>query len=203
MVTETQTEAGVETVIELLLKTARTLFEDGQERTEAIAGALRQHDVFLTRGVLLQLAFQGLGSLFDAATKVGNIKAGRKVKEGTARFSGNGGGAVLPPSTGIGEVLSAGITSVLMKYAKTKTVFGKQLCSTDTDFMRSAAERVSRQLFGWTLSESALLACVPIYEKHLTGKQTFSDLPTSAQEQVAELLSDADAARKGTPLTEL
>ncbi len=200
----TDTEAGVDRAVELLLTTARALFKGGQERTDAIGGALVQHDVFLTRGVLLSLAFHGLGTLFDAETKKGNVEAGVKVKEGAARFSGNGGGgAVLPPSTGVGEVLSAGITSVLMEYAKTKTIFGRLLRNTDTDFMRSAASRTSRQLHGWTLSESALLACVPIYEQNLTGKQTFSDLPTSAQERVAELLSDADAERKETPRTEL
>ncbi len=202
-------KAVAKRVVEILLTDARRLFESGQERVEAISASLRQHDVLLTRDVLLYLAFYGLGTLFDAETKAINIEAGKQAQRGVSRFgstprtsgNGGGGGAVLPPSTGFGAALDAGIESVLATYAATKTIFGRLLCDVDTDFLRDSVGRATSQVTGWTLTGDALQECVPIYEQHLTGGQTFADLPTEAQEKVVEILSEADATRKS--LTEL
>lgn len=199
MTTDIATDVG--NAMRLLLKDARKFFEEGSERTEAIAGSLSTHDVFLTRDVLLHLAFHGLGTLFDAETKAGNKVAGAKALKGAERFSGNGsgvGGAVLPPISGIGDILSSGIKSVILEYAKTKTIFGKLLRDIDTNFLRDAVGRSASQVTGWTLSGDALQECVPIYEQYLTGGQTFTDLPTEAQEKVMRILSS-----EGRSLAEL
>lgn len=197
------TATDIDAALDLLTQDARKLFDEGLERTEAIAASLRQHDVILSREVLLSLAFHGLGVLFDANTKSTNVQAGSTFRKVTApvekaRADGrrDGGGAVLPPSRGFSEPLSEVMENAVMRYAKAKVVFGRPLLETDTAFMQNAASQAGRQQYGWAITGQALAACAVIYQRNLRRGEKFTDLEGEQQEAVVKLLSDADSARK-------